>query len=222
MSFLSVLTQRRSRTAPSRAAGSNGGSTASRPQRPVDARWVSPTSGAILVALAGAVLVGACSSGSGIMVREPWVRLTDPSRPLAAYMTIANASSQDDALVGAESPAFGKIELHETVPADSSMEPGMGSMAPGSDMGSNMGSDMGSMAPHGTTESPAPGGEAMTMRPVEAIPIPAGGEQALVPGGYHLMLMEPKGEIAVGDVVSLTLRFRSGATVTVDAPVRAP
>jgi copper(I)-binding protein len=139
------------------------------------------------------------------MVREPWVRLTDPSRPLAAYMTIANALSQDDALVGAESPAFGKIELHETVPADSSMEPGMGSMAP-----------------HGTTESPAPGGEAMTMRPVEAIPIPAGGEQALVPGGYHLMLMEPRGEIAVGDVVSLTLRFRSGATVTVDAPVRAP
>ncbi len=162
----------------------------------------APWSGAprFVGALAGVLLLGACSSANPITVRDPWIRLTDPSRPLAAFMTISNGSVEDDALVGAESSAFRSIELHETVPASS----GPASMAPGHAMG-----------------SPQPA-EAMTMHPVEAIPIPAGGAQALAPGGYHLMLMEPTRDVAVGDVVTLTLRFRSGRTVTIDVPVRAP
>jgi copper(I)-binding protein len=168
----------------------------------------------IAVALASALLFAACGAGGGITVRDPWIRLTDPSRPLGGFMTIVNDGTAEDALVGAESPAFGKIELHETVPAPSGSP-----MASDGQMGGHMGSPMAS----GEMASPAPGGgEAMTMRPVDAIPIPARGEQVLRPGGYHLMLMEPTRALAVGDVVTLTLRFRSGRSLTVEVPVRAP
>jgi len=192
------------------ALGASAGPSLTEPS-PVVGRTISV---AMAMAVASALLLAACGAGGGISVRDPWIRLTDPSRPLGAFMTIVNDGSAEDALVGAESPAFGKIELHETVPAPS-----------GSPMASDgqMGGDMGSPMASGEMASPAPGGgEAMTMRPVDAIPIPARGEQALRPGGYHLMLMEPTRALAVGDVVTLTLRFRSGRTVTVEVPVRAP
>ncbi len=154
-----------------------------------------------LVAAAGVIVLVACAAGSEITVRDPWIRLTDPSRPLGGFMTIVNGGAADDALVGAESPAFGSIELHETVPATSEASP-----MPSDGMASPMPSD----------------GMAMAMRPVAEIPIPAGGEQALQPGGYHLMLMAPKRSLAVGDTVELTLHFKSGRSVTIEAPVRAP
>lgn len=160
-----------------------------------------PFVGAVAVAAVVGALA-ACSSGPELTVRDAWIRLTDPSRPLGGFMTIANSGPTDDALVGAESPAFAMIELHETVAA--------GSAAP------SMPSD------HGMGGPGSSGDMAMTMRPVEAIPIPARGEQVLRPGGYHLMLMSPKQTLAAGDVVELTLRFQSGRSVSVEVPVRAP
>ena len=60
----------------------------------------------------------------------------------------------------------------------------------------------------------------MRMRPVDSVAIPAGGEAVLEPGGYHIMLIGIRDALAEGDSVPLTLRFRSGATVDVTAPVR--
>ncbi len=174
------------------------------------------TARAALLALP-ALLVAACAGG-GLTVRDPWLRLTDPTRPLGGFMTIVNEGSDTDALVGAESPAFGRIELHETAPA--SME----SPSPSDHAGMATPSTGGpsEMPGHGGA-SPAPSGEmAMTMRPVEEIPIPARGEQVLQPGGYHLMLMEPTRPLVVGDKIELTLRFRSGRSVTIEVSVRAP
>jgi len=44
---------------------------------------------------------------------------------LGGFMTIANSSDKDDALVGVTSPDFNMVEMHQTV-----MQDGMGKMIP--------------------------------------------------------------------------------------------
>ena len=58
------------------------------------------------------------------------------------------------------------------------------------------------------------------MQMVDAMPIPAHGSAALAPGGYHLMLMQPKGKVAPSDVVPVRLHFSDGSTVAADFKVR--
>lgn len=60
----------------------------------------------------------------------------------------------------------------------------------------------------------------MKMRPVEKIDLPAGGEQQLKPGGFHIMLLNIKKDLNEGDTVHLTLTFQNGGTLEVDAPVK--
>ncbi len=60
----------------------------------------------------------------------------------------------------------------------------------------------------------------MRMRPVKRIPIPAHGETALKPGGYHVMLIKLKKPLKAGDTVHLTLRFQDGSTKRISAPVK--
>lgn len=57
----------------------------------------------------------------------------------------------------------------------------------------------------------------MTMRQVEAIAIPAGGEHALARGGDHVMLMGLTEPLAAGDTVTLTLDFGECGTETIEA-----
>jgi copper(I)-binding protein len=68
-------------------------------------------------------------------------------------------------------------------------------------------------------------GGVMKMRPVEAIPLPAGKAVELGPGGYHVMLMDVGQPLKEGDTVPLTLTFADKAgkktTQSVTATVRA-
>ena len=59
-----------------------------------------------------------------------------------------------------------------------------------------------------------------TMQMVSALSIPAHGEVKLAPGGYHLMLMNPKHPIKPGDTVHVTLHFAGGETIQDAWPVR--
>lgn len=69
-------------------------------------------------------------------------------------------------------------------------------------------------------ESREEGGMA-SMRPVEGVVIPAGGEVSLQPGGYHMMLMNRQVEsLTSEDTVPLTLRFDDGSEIEVEAEVR--
>lgn len=52
------------------------------------------------------------------------------------------------------------------------------------------------------------------------IVLPAGEAVTLAPGGRHLMLIGLLGPLDVGATMPITMQFRSGATVTVDLPVR--
>ncbi len=57
---------------------------------------------------------------------------------------------------------------------------------------------------------------------VDKITIPAHGHMAFSPGGYHIMLMQPKKDVKPGDKVPITFRFEGGKTLTVDFEVRKP
>ena len=58
-----------------------------------------------------------------------------------------------------------------------------------------------------------------TMRPVEALEIPAGGSVELKPGGYHVMLMGLKAPLKKGDMIMLQLNFEHAGSVDVMAHV---
>jgi copper(I)-binding protein len=59
------------------------------------------------------------------------------------------------------------------------------------------------------------------MHPVDEIALPAGATVTLEPGGYHVMLMNLTGDLAAGQVVTLTLTFEHAGPLDVRADVRA-
>lgn len=64
-------------------------------------------------------------------------------------------------------------------------------------------------------------GGMMRMRPLSGIAIPARRSVALAPGGTHLMLVEPKRALKLGDVVDLELLDASGAAHAARFEVRS-
>jgi copper(I)-binding protein len=64
----------------------------------------------------------------------------------------------------------------------------------------------------------------MRMRQIDGLPLPAGQAVTLMPGGYHLMLLELKQAMKDGDKVPLTLELEDAnhvrSSITVEAPVR--
>ncbi|WP_341912662.1 DUF1775 domain-containing protein [Ferrovibrio terrae] len=63
-------------------------------------------------------------------------------------------------------------------------------------------------------------GDAMRMRAVDNIPVPAHGQTALEPGGYHVMLIGLKQALKEGTSFPLTLTFEKAGTVTLSVPVQ--
>lgn len=59
-------------------------------------------------------------------------------------------------------------------------------------------------------------------RLTEGLPLPAGQDVALAPGGNHLMLIGLTAPLVAGETVPLTLKFASAPEVTVQAAVRQP
>ncbi len=69
-----------------------------------------------LLALAGLLLTGANAFAGGIQILDPWVREAPPMVQVhAGYMTIRNTGTVGKTLIGAVSPAYSKVEFHETL-----------------------------------------------------------------------------------------------------------
>jgi hypothetical protein len=71
----------------------------------------------VLVGLAFVVTMSAlsCSETSGLEISDAWGRPSPSAATTGAFfMTITNHGSEDDALIGAMSPACGAVELHES------------------------------------------------------------------------------------------------------------
>jgi copper(I)-binding protein len=61
----------------------------------------------------------------------------------------------------------------------------------------------------------------MTMAPIQAVPVPAGGTVAFEPGGTHVMLFDITPKLQPGEKAPITLTLADGKAVTVEAIVVA-
>ena len=61
----------------------------------------------------------------------------------------------------------------------------------------------------------------MKMRAVRALEVPPGGKLELKPGGYHVMLLDLKQPLKVGDKVPLKLTFQNAGSIDVSVDVEA-
>jgi copper(I)-binding protein len=59
----------------------------------------------------------------------------------------------------------------------------------------------------------------MTMTPIEAVDIPAGGMAHLGPGGFHLMMFGIDPPLKEGDTLEMTLIFEEAGEVPITVPV---
>lgn len=148
----------------------------------------------------GAGLLAGCGSSdsepvSTITVTGAWARSTPPSATTGVvYFDLV--SPVDDELIGVSVAAdvASGAGLHETVTAGGGEAmPNMPEM------------DMGD----GTT----------SMQELASVPLAAQARVRFEPGGKHVMLTGLTTGLEVGRKLSLTLTFRSGATVTIDAVV---
>jgi copper(I)-binding protein len=176
--------------------------------------------------------------GSEVSVSDAWCRASPASATAGAcYLIATNVGGEDDAIVGVSVPAdvAPTVELHETVPVpeeeggdghtDDTMTSDPMTSEPMADDATTTTSMMAGFAPMHTDDTSGDGedehmGGEMTMQPVEAIAVPAGGEAVLEPGGYHIMLLDLVAPLQVGQIVPLTLELESGTTIEVDAEVR--
>lgn len=65
-------------------------------------------------------------------------------------------------------------------------------------------------------------GGVMKMRQVKDIPVPAGGEAELKPGGLHVMLIDMRLPLREGDTVPITLGLDDGSSKRIGVPVKNP
>jgi len=65
-------------------------------------------------------------------------------------------------------------------------------------------------------------GGMMRMKHVAGIDIPAHGSATLKPGGFHVMLMDLKGQLKEGSAYALKLKFEKAGEVTVTVKVERP
>ncbi|CAG4905854.1 hypothetical protein LMG31841_03496 [Paraburkholderia saeva] len=78
--------------------------------------------------------------------------------------------------------------------------------------------DYGSAMLHQTISN----GSTQKMVMADKLTVPAHGQAKIAPGGYHVMLEEPKHKIAPGDTVHLKLKFSDGETLDTPFAVKSP
>jgi periplasmic copper chaperone A len=78
--------------------------------------------------------------------------------------------------------------------------------------------DYGSAMLHQTVSN----GSTQKMVMVDKLTVPAHGQVAISPGGYHVMLEDAKHKIAPGDIVHLKLQFSDGETLNTPFAVKPP
>jgi copper(I)-binding protein len=148
----------------------------------------------------------------------------------AVYLDIENPTDHDDALVAASVPpeVAAVVEVHETYVKDA--EDGTMDGASAHDDGAMDGvaghgdGGVDAASEHGGSAGDAAAGDEgmgmMGMREVASIAIPTGETVELVPGGYHIMLIDLVRDLDPGDTFEVTLVFERAGERTVTAEVR--
>jgi copper(I)-binding protein len=95
---------------------------------------------------------------------EAWIRSAPPgATALAGYGVLRNTGAESLQVSTVSSPAFGRVEIHETSIVDG----------------------------------------VARMRRIDQLEIPAHGEVRLEPSGKHIMLLDPKKDLAVGETAEV-------------------
>jgi copper(I)-binding protein len=137
----------------------------------------------LLSILAACIALPACARDCAPAVEDGWVRLPPVAMPmLAGFGRITNPCGAPVTIVGASSPSFGDVSVHETRIVDG----------------------------------------VSRMRAVPGLEVQAGGEATLAPGGLHLMLMQPRGELAPGESVQVEFQLEDGGVLRGEFEVRGP
>jgi hypothetical protein len=169
----------------------------------------------------GATTTEASSDAAAPKVSDVWARPGTTDGNSAIYMTIAGGDEETE-LVKAEvaGDVAEKIELHETTTEGSDSSMTEDSAMDGMEDGST--TTMGDMSGSGDMDGMEDMGGMMSMKQVDAVPVPAGETVELKPGGYHVMLIGLTKDLSAGDTLDVTLTFEPGGTVDVSAEVREP
>lgn len=115
----------------------------------------------------------------------------------AVYMTIQSVDGDELLSASVDASIAGSAQIHETVVSDMS--------------GGSMPAESAPM--DGTSGQ-------MTMREVSSVVVPAGETVQLMPGGYHIMLLDLVGPLEVGQTFEVTLTFAEAGEIVVTAEVR--
>lgn len=154
-----------------------------------------------------------------IKVSDAWARASVQGQPNGAAYFIVQNDGAADRLLKATGPAdlCDKTEVHEVVPAT----PGS-TMPAGHDMPATTMAGGHQMPATTAASGAAPGSTApaMMMREVAGIDIPAKGKVEFKPGGYHIMFIKLKKQIAKGDKFNLTLKFENAGDINVEVVAR--
>ena len=157
----------------------------------------SKITGLLLAVVAGTALFASCGSddsSSGPEITKVWARTSPMETSLGAvYLSISSKDGDELTDVSVDPSIAAMAQIHEMVmaTADTSM----------------------------SMTSDAPTGE-MVMQEVDSVVIDAGGSVDLMPGGYHIMLMEIAAPLELGAKFDVTLTFATAGKITVVAEVR--
>ncbi|MFM8856421.1 MAG: copper chaperone PCu(A)C [Actinomycetota bacterium] len=158
--------------------------------------------------------------GADIAISAAWARTSPMSVTVGAVYMDITASADDELLSASVDPSIAaSVEIHETVAAD--MTSGDSAM-PGEEGEEASEDTMAGDMSGGMTEDTMAGdmsGE-MTMRPVSSVVLPAGETVMLMPGGYHIMLLDLAAPLEVGQTFDVTLTFANAGTKVVTVEVR--
>ena len=157
----------------------------------------SKITGLLLAVVAGAGLFASCGSddsSSGPEITKVWARTSPMETSLGAvYMSISSKDGDELTDVSVDPSIAAMAQIHEMVMATTDTSMSMTSDAP-------------------TDE--------MVMQEVDSVVIDAGGSVDLMPGGYHIMLMEIAAPLELGAKFEVTLTFATAGKITVVAEVR--
>ncbi len=83
-------------------------------------RAATALSAALVLLLFSGVLHAGCGQHrEDVVIEQAWIPKAPPvARVLAGYMTVENRTDSARTIVGAESPAFDRIEIHRTITRD--------------------------------------------------------------------------------------------------------
>ncbi|MGA0878678.1 MAG: copper chaperone PCu(A)C [Ilumatobacteraceae bacterium] len=146
---------------------------------------------------AAGVEVTSADDGSALEITDVWARTSPMMTSLGAvYMTIQSAEGDEVLSAAVDASIAAEAQIHET-------------MTSGGMSGDSMPMDT----------SGGMSGQ-MTMQEVDSLVIPAGESVELMPGGYHIMLMDLAAPLEVGQTFELTLTFAVAGDVVVTVEVR--